>query len=386
LADFGSEVRRLLSERDMSLRELARRVHCDAGYLSKMVNGRKPAPPHMAAILDDVLSGGGALTEAAAVPALTVSASRRGRAGWVPRVATDAEADAVWKIIATFRRLDNKFGGAHAHKLAADYLDSTVLPMLRTGTYTEEIGQRLFAGAAQLAHLVAWTAYDMNNHRRAHVYFGKALDLSSAAGEPAFAGEILAARSHQAIHMGDPVKAAELARACQQIAKKTAVPALLAEACQLEANSHALLGDARACAACLRDSEHAFALSEPAESPQWLGFLDKGYLAARFAHCFRDLGDWGEARRYALAAVQMSDSLVRARAFNTAILATTYVETDLDQACHVGLEALDLAASLQSARVARYIDDLCGRLRKRHKDEPAVEHFGERVRETLGAA
>ena len=71
MADFGSEVRRLLSERDMSLRELARRAHCDAGYLSKMVNGRKPAPSRMAAILDDVLGGDGALTEAAAVPRLS---------------------------------------------------------------------------------------------------------------------------------------------------------------------------------------------------------------------------------------------------------------------------------------------------------------------------
>ena len=384
MSDFGGELRRLLGERGMSLRELARRAHCDPGHLSKVANSHKPAAPHLAAILDDALAAGGVLKAAAAAPVL---AGRRGRAerGWLTRgVVTFADVEAVAEITGTFRGLDNKFGGGHAHMLAAEYLESNVLPMLRTGIYKEEIGQRLFGVAAQLAHLVAWTAYDMDDHRRARMYFTRALELASA-GDHLFGGEILAARSHHAIHLGDPVKAAEFARATQQIAHKAAVPALLAEAYALEANSHALLGDARSCASSLLEAELAFRRSDPDAAPVWLRYFDEGYLAARFAHSFRELGEWGEARRYARLAVSMSDDLARTRAFNMAVLATTYVETDPDQACAVGLDALGLAAGLQSRRIVRYIGDVRKRLLRHHPKEAAVTDFCERATKLLGA-
>jgi hypothetical protein len=119
--------------------------------------------------------------------------------------------------------------------------------------------------------------------------------------------------------------------------------------------------------------------------PEWLRYLDEGYLAARFAHSLRDLGEWDEARRYALRAVRMSENMARTRAFNTAVLATTYVETDVDQACGVGMEVLNVAAKLQSARVMRYLGDFQRRLRKRHGNEAAVKQFSEHAIEVLGA-
>jgi transcriptional regulator with XRE-family HTH domain len=385
VADFGNELRRLLGERGMSLRELARRAHCDPGYLSRMANGRKCVSPQIAAIADKVLGADGSLIRAAEVSIPESMGSRRARVSGKSRAVASSDVEAVLEITATFRQLDNKFGGEHAHKLASDYLNSVVLPMLRAGSYTEATGQKLFTGAAQLAHLVAWTAYDMNNHRRARLYFGKALDLATAAGDQAFAGEVLAARSHQAVHVGEPVRAAELARACRQIAQSTAVPALLAEACQLEANSYALLGDRQACVSRLHEAERAFGSSGPENTPVWLGYLDECYLAARFAHCFRDMGAWNDAQQYAIEALTISASLARTRTFNVAVLATTYVETDPGEACRVGAQALGMAANLQSGRIVRYIDDLLRRLRRCHKDEPVVESFSAQARETLGA-
>ncbi|HXP18587.1 MAG TPA: helix-turn-helix domain-containing protein, partial [Streptosporangiaceae bacterium] len=66
MSDFGDEVRRLLAERGMSLREAGRRSHFDASYLSKVVNGHKPGTRYMARVLDDVLGAGGELAELAA--------------------------------------------------------------------------------------------------------------------------------------------------------------------------------------------------------------------------------------------------------------------------------------------------------------------------------
>lgn len=58
---FGERVLVLAEERGLSLRELARRVPCDASHLSKVVHGRKRPSPRVAARLDDALEAAGEL-------------------------------------------------------------------------------------------------------------------------------------------------------------------------------------------------------------------------------------------------------------------------------------------------------------------------------------
>jgi transcriptional regulator with XRE-family HTH domain len=58
---FGERVLALTEARGLSLRELARRVPCDASHLSKVVHGRKRPSLRIAARLDDVLEAGGEL-------------------------------------------------------------------------------------------------------------------------------------------------------------------------------------------------------------------------------------------------------------------------------------------------------------------------------------
>jgi transcriptional regulator with XRE-family HTH domain len=382
MSDFADEVRRLMAERGMSLRALAKASNYDPSYLSKVLSGYKPASPHLARGLDDALGADGAVSEAAGRPSPRPAADGAS----LPRSAvTTADAEAVAETTRAFRELDNRFGGAHAHKLAAGYLESSVTVMLRSGSYTEDVGRKLFAAASQLAHLTAWTAYDIDDHRHAELYFARALELASAASDHAFVGEVLAARSHRAIHLGSPARAIELARASRHIAAQTGVPALLAEAHELEANGHALLGQRAECAASLSDCERAFSRSAPENTPPWLAYFGRAYLAARFAHTLRDLGDWREAERHALEARELSGDLARARAFNAALLATAYVETDLEAALGVGGEALSMAAALQSGRAIRYVGDLRRRLRRRYGSHPEVTKFDEQASQLLGS-
>jgi transcriptional regulator with XRE-family HTH domain len=58
---FGERVLALAQERGLSLRELARRVPCDASHLSKVVHGRKRPSARVAGRLDDVLEAAGEL-------------------------------------------------------------------------------------------------------------------------------------------------------------------------------------------------------------------------------------------------------------------------------------------------------------------------------------
>ncbi len=58
---FGERVLVVAEARGLSLRELARRVPCDASHLSKVVHGRKRPSPREAACLDDALDAAGEL-------------------------------------------------------------------------------------------------------------------------------------------------------------------------------------------------------------------------------------------------------------------------------------------------------------------------------------
>ena len=58
---FGERVLALAEARGLSLRDLARRVPCDASHLSKVVHGRKRPSARVAARLDDALGAAGEL-------------------------------------------------------------------------------------------------------------------------------------------------------------------------------------------------------------------------------------------------------------------------------------------------------------------------------------
>src|SRR5690242_20754555 len=68
MTDFAAEVRRLMTERGMSLRRLAKAASYDPSYLSKVLSGHKPSSPYLAARLDDALGAGGAIRDAAPQP------------------------------------------------------------------------------------------------------------------------------------------------------------------------------------------------------------------------------------------------------------------------------------------------------------------------------
>ncbi|MDQ3763300.1 MAG: hypothetical protein M3460_17220 [Actinomycetota bacterium] len=96
--------------------------------------------------------------------------------------------------------------------------------------------------------------------------------------------------SHQAAFLRSADLAADLARGAKNNAKRAGVPALVAESAVMEAHGLALANDTHGCLAALRESEQAFAAAENRDRPEWLAYFDGAYLAAKFGHCFRDMG------------------------------------------------------------------------------------------------
>ncbi|MEU8024197.1 helix-turn-helix domain-containing protein [Micromonospora haikouensis] len=294
------------------------------------------------------------------------------------------EIDTIRAMTATYRQLDNQYGGGHARDTVARYLHQEVTPLLTDGRYNHPTGQRLLSAAAELAQLAGWQAYDTAEHGIAQRYLTLALDFAHAAGDDGLGAEILAAMSHQATYLGYTATGLDLARAAGQTARRAGFPVLTAEAHVMEAHALAKANDERACAAALHQAEQALDRADRSSDPQWLSYFDEAYLSAKFGHCFHALGRNAHAERFAARSLRMDNRYVRGRAFNLALLASVHAQQgEPDRACAIGAEALTLTAQLRSARAVRYLRDLQAQLAP-HRRLPAVRHFTGRVDATFG--
>ena len=291
-----------------------------------------------------------------------------------------SDVAAVREISRTYRALDNRLGGGELRATVVQLLDRQVTPLLRQASFSESTGRSLASAAAELSQLVGWMAFDSESHGLAQRYLIQALGMARHSDDHALAGEILAAMSQQAVYVGKPDQAIDLARAARAAAARAGLPILIAECHVAEAHGHAARNDARLCVRALAAAERSFGqarMSEP--RPAWLAYFDQAYLAARAGHCFRDLGQGYQAAAYARQSLDMNGSYVRGRAFNLALLGTALAQQgDAEQASTVGLEAAGAAMGLQSRRSVRYVLDLRRRLAD-NASATAVQPFMERT-------
>jgi hypothetical protein len=305
-------------------------------------------------------------------------------AGWRRVGASDVAA--IGRAAQSFREMDNRLGGGRVRGAVMEYLTVDVTPILAHGRFSGETGRKLAGASAELAQLAGWVAYDSGLHGHAGRYLALALGFARHAGDDGLGAEVLAAMAHQAVYVGRPGDAVDLAQAAQVAARRAGSRTLVTECLVMEAHGHAAADDARSCARALSDAEAEFDSAARDSDPGWLRYFDEAYLSARMAHCFRDLGEAGHAERYARLSLDMDGRFVRGKAFNLALLATALAaQGDAEQACAVGGRAVDLAAGLRSARSVRYVRDLMRALRPAAA-VPAVRALDARVAECLPAA
>lgn len=277
-----------------------------------------------------------------------------------------------------FAELDDRFGGDHARHAAIQYLSAEVTPLLR-GQYSEQVGRALFSTVAEATLLAGWMSYDACRHGLAQRYFLQALRLAQDANDRRLAGSILSAMSHQATFLGRYTQAATLARAALMGISPVATPTLRAQFHAMEARALARTGDVRACEAALSAATKALENRNHDDEPEWITYFDEAELAAEAAHCFRDVNSARQAVAHAENA--MSGSHVRSDFFATMVLADAHLRAgDIEEACRVALDALDLGEQLKSARCVSYLAEFRQSL-SAAGDGTDVQTFTEQVRE-----
>lgn len=282
-----------------------------------------------------------------------------------------------------FMQLDFKYGGGHGHKALRHYFRHEVLPLLDT-SYSEKVGTALFGAAAEISQLLAWTAYDVGNHRLAHRYLTSTLRLSQVIDDRMFGARILGNLSHQANYLGNHAQAIQLARAAVEGAKGRATPRALSNYSAMEARALSNAGDGIAAARAMKEAERHFERAATGEDPAWIGYFNEAELMGELCHCFRDLKMRREAVDQAQRAVDSTDpKYARTLGFCRMVLAQSQLlNGELEAAVTTASLAVDGGDSLQSNRFQRYVTDFQREVSV-HVANPTVAAFNEKVHDAL---
>lgn len=294
---------------------------------------------------------------------------------------TAADVAEIRNMTHTLDMLDRQFGGEHSRRTAAQYLRDRVMPRLRNRC-SGGIARDLFAATAVLCELIGWMAYDAGRHSVAQRYFVQALRVAQAAGDRAYGAYVLASMSDQALFLGHSGDALRLARAARDT--NAGVPTVLTEATMLEARALAKMGERSQCVEALGRAEQAFSLIRPDERPDWSGAFDEVVFASHAGTCWVDLGQAAPAREHIDSALGRMAGQARRRVYGTIQLAKiALIQHDLDQACTLGIEAVDAVNGLASHRSVRHLTDL-GRLLEPHDSAP-VRSYLDRLQAVMAA-
>ncbi|MFJ6082636.1 sporulation protein [Streptomyces sp. NPDC092369] len=290
---------------------------------------------------------------------------------------------AIREAAGLFMQLDFKYGGGHGHKALRHYFREDVLPLLNA-SYSEKVGTSLFGAAAEISQLLAWTAYDVGNHRLAHRYLTSTLRLSQVIDDRMFGARILGNLSHQANYLGYHNQAIQLARAAVEGAKGRATPRALSNYSAMEARALSNAGDGIAAARAMKEAERHFERADTAEDPTWLAYFDEAELMGELCHCFRDLKMRREAVGQAQRAVDSTDpKYARTLGFCRMVLAQSQLlNRELEAAVTTASLAVDGGDSLQSTRFQRYVSDFQAEV-SIHATNPTVAAFNDQVRDAL---
>jgi len=265
MSEFGAELARLMAERGLGVRQLARALYVNPGHVSNLRSGKARPSPELAAALDDHLGAGGAL------------------AALVPPPAAPAAADEIAALELARRAGASDIGDGTCQllELAVDDLATAypstapgeLLPRVRAhldyvtrllgGRATLAQRHRLLVSGGWLSLLAATLLIDAHEDHAGNAYLRTAAQLAAESGHAEIAAWCAETRAWQLLTAGDYRAAADLSRTAQEAAP--AGSSALIQATAQEGRARARLGDARGARTALAAVER---LVSPLPAPE----------------------------------------------------------------------------------------------------------------------
>jgi transcriptional regulator with XRE-family HTH domain len=382
---FGEETHRLMAERRVGLRELARQLSYDPGYLSKVLNGRKAASRELARRLDDALGAGGVLE------ASRVTAELRG---------TLAYDDEERLILAARRpeRLDRDVIRSLAEGLAVEYrqvyevgsvatLQAVTARLSLVGKLTREARGPLRGEALGIAGRYAlfagWLNVNTVRLADAGAHIDRALVWAAESGDAETTATALNLKAQAAWLGGKFGLVIGLSRAAQ---RSTSISAgVRALSTQLEARANALTGNGDDASRKLDEAaslmEHAAGHQQNENGPPWIVAYHPAYLAVQRGLASLYLGRNAHAAESLSAGMsEMPPEVMQSEwiAWYLLRLAAAHARAgDPEQACSVAAEAALIARQTEASRLRGQLDRLLAELSARWPTLPAVADLSE---------
>ncbi|MGH3534918.1 MAG: helix-turn-helix domain-containing protein [Pseudonocardiaceae bacterium] len=389
---FRVELRRRRVAAELSLGELAKRVHYSKGHLSKVESGQKQASIELVRLCDAELGAHGELIR------LLPATPGTGDAGDQPDGAAAGADEDDWVIAVgdsggyfapvngshppangAAPVLGMTFGGpARADTTAAlaPFLarfdearnlgqvagPATVFPLVIVESRTLRIlaGQAprdeqaaLFRLAARYAEFAGWMAQEAGDDRMAWWLTLKAVEMADAGGDGSLRLYALVRRAEIELHRDNALSVIELATGVAQHAQ--APMRIRGLAAQREAQGHAMAGDYTACLHAIERSAGllADAAAEARVGPELGTARTPDLVALTHGWCLHDLGRSAEAADILDAGIaQFAPGAHRARVRYQARAALAYATAgELERACELVVSLLDQLLILDSATI-----------------------------------
>ncbi|MFJ4972119.1 Tat pathway signal protein [Streptomyces sp. NPDC088755] len=269
------------------------------------------------------------------------------------RVVTAQDVEDVREMTAIFSRRDQKRGGRSGRTALVAYLRTDVAGFLSGRFPSEDVRRGMTSAAAELAYLAGWTAFDGREHPLAQGWLTTATKLAEEAGDAPLAGHALRALAHQAVDVGKPRLAVELAEA--SLASRRYDHACWRERSLLgvvHARGLAAAGEKKAAAALLRAEQDLGKAGSGDDEPSRVFFYTEASLAHETAAALRDLGDLqGAEAQFRRSVRTRGAQFVRTHAVTLGSLGAVQAQQGhLDIACDTWSQALDAMSGVQSGR------------------------------------
>lgn len=283
--------------------------------------------------------------------AIRTGQARAGAAGH--RVGA-GDLDAVQDMVRLFSEVDQRRGGGHARTAVVQYLSSDVARLLRGRFTSDALRRDLFTAAAELAYLAGWMAFDDAEHAAAQRHFTVATKLAAEADDPPMQAHILRAMAHQALDLGHPRYAHELAAASVHGDRYTlASPRERALIGVVYGRTLAASGEPRRAAQALLRAEDDLARAGGDREPARVFFFGPASLAHETACTLRDSGDLTAAADHFRRSVRLrpATAFARTHAVTLGYLGEVQARTgQIETACATWSQALDSMDGVRSGR------------------------------------
>jgi hypothetical protein len=273
------------------------------------------------------------------------------------------DLDAVRDMAAVFSRVDQRRGGGHASTAVVQYLTSDVAGYLRGHFPDDQVRREMFSAASELAYLAGWMAFDNVEHAVAQHYFTTAVKLAAEADDPPMAAHVLRAMAHQAVDLGHPRQALDLATASME-GKRYALasPRERALIGVVYARSLAAAGHQHAATALIRAENDLAAAESGDNEPSRVFFFGEASLAHETACALRDTGNLAGAVRQFRRSVRTrkAATFTRTHAVTLGYLGAVQARQrdGIEEACATWSKALDAMDGIRSGRTRQIAVDM----------------------------